>query len=103
MKEKVKTMKKTDIFDTLKSKALEVIQELKEAILGKPQKSATPSPQKKPQTEPYVFITVKGKKFHYDPNCSSLHGAKTYKMDLSKAKKASYKACDKCCYSYLHD
>jgi len=51
----------------------------------------------------YVFITVKGKKFHYTPTCSSLHSANTVKMDLSKAKKAGYTACDKCCYSYLHD
>lgn len=54
-------------------------------------------------TEPYVFVTLKGKKFHYTPDCASLRNAKTFKMDLSKAKKAGYSACDKCCYSYLHD
>lgn len=82
-------MKKRSFFDMLK-----------ELILGKPKK---PAAQKKQQAEPYVFITVKGKKFHYSPDCSGLHGAKPVKMSLSKAKKAGYTACDKCCYSYLHD
>ena len=85
-------MKKRSFFDTLK-----------ELILGKPKKPTTHTPQKKQQTEPYVFITVKGRKFHYLPDCSGLHGAKPVKMSPSKAKKAGYKACDKCCYSYLHD
>lgn len=64
-----------------------------------PKKNATKTTPK----EFYVFITAKGKKFHYDPCCSSLHSAKPVRMDLSKARKAGYKACDKCCYSYLHD
>lgn len=55
------------------------------------------------QSDLYVYITVKGKKFHYTQHCSSLHGAKTVKMVVRKAKKAGYTACDKCCYSYLHD
>lgn len=59
--------------------------------------------KKAPKVEPYVFVTLHGKKFHYDPNCPGLHGAKVYKMDLSKARAAGRKACDKCCYSYLHE
>lgn len=80
---------------------MSIFKQLKNALLGGPSKATTsaPAPQQK---EPYVFITVKGKKFHYDPNCSSLHSAKTVKMDLSKARKAGYTACDKCCYGYLH-
>lgn len=60
----------------------------------------TPKPAK---TEPYVFVTLHGSKFHYDPDCPSLRNAKTYKMDLSKARAAGRKACDKCCYGYLHE
>lgn len=64
----------------------------------------TQKPASKPAPkEPYVFVTLHGKKFHYDPNCPGLKNAKIYKMDLSKAKASGRKACDKCCYRYLHD
>lgn len=53
--------------------------------------------------EPYVYITTKGKKYHYDILCPALRNAKEIKMDLSKARKAGYTACDKCCYNYLHE
>lgn len=53
------------------------------------------------QHEPYVFVTTKGKHFHYEPNCGGIQNA--IKMDLSKAKEAGYTACDKCCYDYLKD
>lgn len=84
-------------------KKLTIFNQLKDALLGKAKKTTAPAPQKKQQTELYVFITVKGKKFHYTPNCSGLHSAKPVKMDISKAKKAGYTACDKCCYAYLHE
>ena len=65
---------------------------------------------KKPRTEqapatkrePYVYVTLKGNKFHYDRLCPGLRNAKEYKMDLSKARQAGYTACDKCCWEYLH-
>lgn len=91
------------VFDTLKNKAIEAVQEIKDSLLCEFSKLATPRTRKTTKSETYVFITLKGKKFHYQPNCSGLHGAKTIKMNLSKAKKAGYIACDKCCYSYLHD
>lgn len=84
-------MKKSAIFDT---------------ILGifKPKTAKTKTTKTKPQaiSEPYMFVTLKGKKFHYDPNCPGLRNAKTVRMGLSKAKKAGYTACDKCCFDYLH-
>ena len=55
------------------------------------------------KTEPFVYITLKGKKFHYDVLCPGLRNSKEIKMDLSKARKAGYTACDKCCYNYLHE
>lgn len=64
-------------------------------------KTATPSaPEKK---EPFVYVTLKGKKFHYDLLCPGIRNSKEIKMALSKARKAGYAACDKCCYSYLHE
>ena len=65
-----------------------------------PKKDTTKKPA---QRETYVFLTPRGKKFHYNPYCSSLSHTKPVKMDLSKAKKAGYSACDKCCYDYLKD
>ena len=53
--------------------------------------------------EPYVYVTTKGKKFHYSLACPGIRNAKEYKMELSKARKAGYTACDKCCFSYLHE
>lgn len=69
-----------------------------------PSKKETPQAAAKPSTpELQVYVTLHGSKFHYDPDCPSLRNSKYYRMDLSKAKKAGRKACDKCCYSYLHD
>jgi hypothetical protein len=75
---------------------------------GPEKQEPAPKPQPRPaQAEPYVFITVSGKKFHYDADCPSLQNAwaqnKVIKMDLSKAKKSGRTACDKCCWDYLHD
>lgn len=68
-------------------------------------KAAEPTPAKSTpaKKEPYVYITTKGKKFHYDLACPGLRNSKEVKMELSKARKAGYTACDKCCYSYLHE
>jgi len=83
-------MQKTPIFDRI-------------LALFRPKTPTKKNATKTPPKAFYVFITPKGKKFHYDPCCSSLHSSKPVRMDLSKARKAGYKACDKCCYSYLHD
>ena len=64
------------------------------------QPKVTQAPTKQ---EPYVYVTLKGKKFHYDILCPGIRNSKEIKMSLSKARKAGYKACDKCCYSYLHE
>lgn len=82
---------------------------LPESIIRKTRKStqisADPQPteQKELKSEPYVYITTKGKKFHYTRLCPTLRNAKEIRMDLSKARKAGYTACDKCCYDYLHE
>jgi hypothetical protein len=55
------------------------------------------------KAEPYVYVTTRGTKFHYDILCPGIRNSKEIKMALSKARKAGYTACDKCCYSYLHD
>ena len=87
-------MKKASIFDWLKNKANDSL---------KPKKTDTKSTQTSTQKrEMYVFVTLRGKKFHYDPLCPGLRHAKEFKMDLSKARKAGYTACDKCCFDYLH-
>lgn len=49
-----------------------------------------------PKSEPRVLVTSKGKKFHQDPDCSALRGAKTTGLSLSEARKKGYTACDKC-------
>lgn len=75
-------------------------------ILAWLQSGDTEKPAAKRTTEkkePYVYVTVKGKKFHYDILCPGLRNSNAVKMDLSKARKAGYTACDKCCYNYLRD
>ncbi len=75
-----------------------------------PQKEE-PTPKKtttsRTSTEPYVYITIQGKKFHYDAECPALQSAwasnKVVKMDLSKARKSGRTACNKCCWDYLHE
>ena len=64
---------------------------------------ATPTPPSCPtKKEPYLYVTLKGKKYHYDLLCPGILNAKEIKMDLNKARAAGYKACDKCCFDYLH-
>lgn len=69
-------------------------------------KKTSPSP-KPTSNEPYVFITLHGKKFHYDADCTALNSAwsenKVFKMGLSKARKSGRTACNKCCWDYLHE
>lgn len=55
------------------------------------------------QRKTYVYVTTKGKKFHYDLLCPGIRHSKEIKMDISKARKAGYTACDKCCHDYLHE
>ena len=74
----------------------------------KPVTPATPKPQPTTPKQPtpketYVYVTTKGKKFHYSLACPGIRNSKEVKMALSKARKAGYTACDKCCYSYLHE
>ena len=76
---------------------------IRKLIEGAPDKT---SPQKPTESntkrhEPYVYIVTGGKKYHYDRLCPSLRNAKEIKMDLSKARKAGYTACAKCCYDYM--
>lgn len=86
-------MKKASIFEWGKK----ILAWLQSGDTEKPTKS---TPEKK---ESYVYVTVKGKKFHYDILCPGLRNSDAVKMDLSKARKAGYTACDKCCYNYLRD
>ena len=84
------------LFEKLKEKA--------NTLLGaKPAQTQKNAPTKPAQTEPFVYVTTGGKKFHYSRLCPGLRHSKEVKMSLSKARKAGYTACDKCCYSYLHD
>lgn len=71
-----------------------------EKLKKKPEPAAKKAPTPK---EPFVYVTTKGKKFHYDLACPGIRNSKEFKMPLSKARKAGYTACDKCCYSYLHE
>ena len=81
-----------------------IISSFLEKLKKKPEPTAKPTTKKAPTPkEPYVYVTTKGKKFHYDLACPGIRNSKEYKMLLSKAKKAGYTACDKCCYSYLHE
>ena len=66
------------------------------------QQVKTAPAKKAPQQEPYVYVTAGGKKFHYDILCPGIRNSKEIKMSLSKARKAGYTACDKCCFDYLH-
>lgn len=86
-------MKKVSIFEWLKKTVAGLIS-------SDSKKSAKSGTDKK---EIYVYVTTKGKKFHYDILCPGIRNSKEIKMELSKARKAGYTACDKCCYSYLHD
>lgn len=61
----------------------------------------TPAPQKREPSEPYVFVTAKGKRYHWDRLCPCLRNAQEIKMDLSKARKAGYTHCDKCVPDYI--
>lgn len=73
------------------------------ALLGGETKTPTPQKRETVKQEPFVYVTLKGKKFHYSVLCPGLRNSKEIKMSLSKARKAGYTACDKCCYSYLHE
>ena len=60
-----------------------------------------PTPKKCKPSEPYVFVTAKGKRYHWDRLCPCLRNAQEIKMDLSKARKAGYTPCDKCVPDYI--
>lgn len=72
-------------------------------LRGTDKPSPAQTPAKVKPTEPYVFVTAKGKRYHWDRLCPGLRNTQEVKMDLSKARKAGYTACDKCCFDYLHD
>lgn len=61
----------------------------------------TPTPEKRKPSETYVFVTAKGKRYHWDRLCPCLRNAQEIKMDLSKARKAGYTPCDKCVPDYM--
>ena len=50
--------------------------------------------QKKKKSDPYVYITKTGKKYHRE-DCSYLRKSKI-KTKLSEAKRRGYKACSRC-------
>jgi hypothetical protein len=60
-----------------------------------------PTRAKPKPAEPYVFVTAKGKRYHWDRLCPCLRNAQEIKMDLSKARKAGYTPCDKCVPDYM--
>lgn len=82
-----------------------------ESLTGKTpapeQKKQPQKPAAKPSTEPYVYVTKAGKKFHYDADCQALQNAwarnEVIKMGLSKAKASGRTACNRCCWDYLHE
>jgi hypothetical protein len=49
---------------------------------------------KQDTNDPYVYITIKGKKYHRE-NCKCLIHSKI-KIRLSEAKRREYKPCSKC-------
>lgn len=73
------------------------------SLLGEGNKTPTPTKRETAKQEPFVYVALKGKKFHYSVLCPGLRNSKEIKMALSKARKAGYTACDKCCYKYLHE
>lgn len=81
-------MKKVSFFEWLRT------------LLGA--KPSGPTKSAPAKNEPYVYVTTRGKKFHYDILCPGIRNSKEIKMPLSKARKAGYTACDKCCWDYLH-
>lgn len=84
-----------------KASILEWVKKTLAKLLGDKAKTHSKyTPEKK---EPYVYVTLRGKKFHYDLLCPGIRNSKEIKMDLNKARKAGYTACDKCCYDYLHE
>ena len=82
-------------FETLKKKLT--------ALLATEPEQPKSAPKPQAPKEPFVYVTTKGKKFHYSLLCPGIRNSKEVKMPLSKARKAGYTACDKCCYSYLHE
>ena len=89
-------------FDKLKEKAAALL-----ATEPEQPKSAPPvkrAPASSTPKEPTVYVTLKGKKFHYSILCPGIRNAKEIRMPLSKARKAGYTACDKCeKYQYIED
>lgn len=87
-----------NIFDKLNS-ALDTVEKWARDLLG----SSTPEP--KPAAprpaELQVYLTVKGRRYHFDPCCPHIMGSfnsgKVVEMALSKAEAAGYTPCDKCC------
>lgn len=87
-------------------KLMQWLRRIRDTLTGKPT-TDRPSAQKTSTSELYVYITVRGKKFHYDPCCPSILDAfnrgDAIKIGLSKARASGRKACNKCCWSYLHE
>lgn len=82
----------------IKDWLLKLIDKLQEAEKA----NADTTPTKPRPSEPYVFVTAKGKRYHWDRLCPCLRNASEIKMDISEARKAGYTACDKCCSAAVH-
>lgn len=86
-------------------KLMQWLRRIRDTLTGKP--STKPPMRKTPTYETFVYITKSGKKFHYDPCCPSILDAfnrgDAIKIGLSKARASGRKACNKCCWSYLHE
>lgn len=61
-----------------------------------PEQTTKSAPKPAAQTEPFVYVTTNGKKFHYTRACPGIRNSKEVRMPISKARKAGYTACDKC-------
>lgn len=80
---------------------MKIFDTIKKAIRRQPERRAA-APR-----EVSVYVTARGKKYHFDPCCPSILAAfnsgKAVKMGISKAVAGGYKPCDKCCSSDFTD
>jgi hypothetical protein len=76
---------------------------LKKLVASLTATSTTTTPATPKPSEPYVYVTAKGKRYHWDRLCPGLRNSQEIKLDLSKARKAGYTPCDKCFPDYMRE